>query len=186
MVRKKTKINKQNHTDIHTCPRKHISEGARIQPIFCCSPFSYFSFFLLCSLRKTISLLGLIIIRHRVEFWPSKGGCLRSRFNPGLTSWAWWWVQVLWEADPEACTYAQVFMWNVQGRVVGEYRSDPRKGWCVIKPGKSGVDSLGKTQHKIYASDMVTWSQGNRGIYTPALCHLLRSAPWEVPLVIFS
>ena len=102
MVRKKTKINKQDHTDIHTCPRKHISEGARIQPIFCCSPFSCFSFFLLCSLRKTISLLGLIIIRHRVESWPSKGGYLRSRFNPGLTSWAWWWVQVLWEADPEA------------------------------------------------------------------------------------
>ena len=101
---KNPKINKQNHTDTHTCPRKHTSAGSWIQPIFCCSSFSYFSFFLLCSMRKRISLLRLIIITHRVEFWPSKGGCLRSRFSPCLISWAWWWVQVLWDADPEACT----------------------------------------------------------------------------------
>ena len=101
---KNPKINKQNHTDTHTRPRKHTRAGARIQPIFCWSPFSYFSFFLLCSMRKRISLLRLIIITHRVEFWPSKGGCPRSRFSPCLTSWAWWWVQVLWDADPEACT----------------------------------------------------------------------------------
>ena len=114
----KTKL----HRDIHMPGEAHQWECQNPTHLLLFS-FSHLSFFLLCSLRKRIRLLCLIIIMHRVEFWPTMGGCLGLRLRLCLISWAWWYVWLLWETDPESWTWAQVFMWKVQ-----EVQKWPKKG----------------------------------------------------------
>lgn len=73
----------------------------------------------------------------------------------------------------------QVFIWKMQDRLVEEYRSNPKKGRCIIKSVTHYESKIpGKTQYKAYASELSHPKVEKREVFT----HKLSSVCEEVEI----
>lgn len=73
----------------------------------------------------------------------------------------------------------QVLIWKMQDRLVEEYRSNPKKGRCIIKSVTYYESKIpGKTQYKAYASELSHPKVEKREVFT----HKLSSVCEEVEI----